>query len=251
MVLLSEPAAKPPRVLAVVPARGGSKGLPGKNLLTLASLSLLEHSLRFAATCPEIQRTIVSTDSEEIADAARAAGGEVPFLRPAELAEDGTPMWSVLRHALDAVDPDGSTYDLLVLLDPTAPAREHDDLQSALLLLGQHPDVDGAVAVAEPSFNPVWQCVVDNGGVLEHLVRAGEQYTRRQDAPRVLYICGVLYVWRTGFVRAERESWFAGRLLPVEVPRERAVAIDDDRDLKMLEALVDAGVVRLPWIESV
>ena len=81
------------RVLAVVPARGGSKGLPGKNLRRVAGLTLLEHALRFAAACPQIGRTIVSTDSEEIAEAARAAGGDVPFLRPRELARDETPMW--------------------------------------------------------------------------------------------------------------------------------------------------------------
>ncbi len=237
-----------PRVLAVVPARGGSKGLPGKNLRPLAGLPLIEHSLRFAAMCPQIERTIVSTDSEEIAKAARAAGGEVPFIRPGELAQDDSPTWPVLRHALDAVDPEGRLYDLLLLLEPTAPARLPHDLQQALAILGGDPGADGVVGVSEPEFNPVWQCVVVRDGRLEHLVPEGERYRRRQDAPRVLFVNGVLYLWRTAFVRREPESWFSGRLLPLEIDRLRAVSIDESDDLERLAALIAAETVRLPWL---
>lgn len=237
-----------PSVLAIVPARAGSKGLPGKNLLPLASLPLIEHSLRFAALCPEIDRTIVSTDSDQIAEVARTAGAEVPFLRPAELAGDETPMWSVVKHALDAVDPDGARYGLVVLLDPTAPARDPEDLRRALRALEGRQDADGVVAVAEPPFNAVWQSVIERNGFIEHAFPDGARYGRRQDAPPSTFICGALYVWRTGFVRSEEESWFRGRLLPMLIPRERAVAIDDVHDLRMLEALLAAGVVRFPWL---
>src|SRR5712691_3681546 len=108
-------------MLAIVPARGGSKGLPRKNLRQLAGLPLIGHALRFAAMCPEIARTIVSTDSEEIAGVARDLGGDVPFLRPAELARDDTPTWTVLRHALEVVDPRGEEYDRLLLVSPASP----------------------------------------------------------------------------------------------------------------------------------
>ena len=92
------------RIVAVIPARGGSKGLPGKNIRPLAGLPLIVHSIRLAQLCPAITRTIVSTDAANIAQVAREAGAEAPFLRPAELAGDGTPMWPVLRHALDFVE---------------------------------------------------------------------------------------------------------------------------------------------------
>lgn len=95
-------AAEP--VLAVIPARGGSKGLPGKNIRPFAGLPLIAHSILLAKMCPEIDRCVVSTDSEEIAQVARRFEAEVPFLRPGELARDGTPMWPVLRHALEAVE---------------------------------------------------------------------------------------------------------------------------------------------------
>ena len=88
------------RVLAIIPARGGSKGLPGKNVRPLAGLPLIAHSIRFAKTCPEIDTCIVSTESQDIAEAARQLGGSVPFMRPTELAQDDTPTWPVLRHAL-------------------------------------------------------------------------------------------------------------------------------------------------------
>ena len=236
-----------PRVLAVVPARGGSKGLPGKNLRPLAGLPLIEHSLRFAAMCPQIERTIVSTDSEEIAEVARTLGAEV-LARPGELAQDETPTWPVLRHALDTVDPDGERYDLLLLLDPTAPARLARDLEAALSALAREPAADGVVSVAEPDFNPIWQCVVERDGRLEHLVPEGARYLRRQDAPRVLFIAGVLYLWRTAFVRREPKSWFRGRLLPLEIERVRAVSIDRSEDLEALAALVAAGMVTFPWL---
>ena len=236
-----------PRVLAVIPARAGSKGIPGKNLRLLAGLPLIEHAIRFAALCPQIERTIVSTDSPEIAAVAERAGAEVPFLRPAELATDDSPMWPVLRHALDAV---GAGYDLLLLLDPTAPAREPDDLVRALAGLEAGQRSDGLVSVSEPGFNPIWQCVVERDGFIHHLVEDGSRYTRRQDAPRVLVINGLLYLWRTDFVRAEPENWFRGRLLPLEVPATRAITIDSPHELELLEALLAAGLVSLPWVED-
>ena len=112
-------------MLAVIPARGGSVGLPGKNLRSFAGLPLIGHSILFAKMCPEITRMVVSSDSEQIGDAARQYGADVPFVRPANLAQGSTPMWPVLRHALMTVEEQERTsYDFLILLDPTSPARE-------------------------------------------------------------------------------------------------------------------------------
>ena len=110
------------RVLAVIPARKGSKGLPEKNIRPLAGLPLIGHSIRFAKMCPAIDRCVVSTDSPQFAEVATRLGGDVPFLRPAELAQDHTPMWPVLRHALEHVESqDGVRYSKLFFLDPTSP----------------------------------------------------------------------------------------------------------------------------------
>jgi N-acylneuraminate cytidylyltransferase len=231
-------------VLAVVPARGGSKGIPGKNLALLAGRSLLEHALRYTASVPEIDRTVVSTDSDEIGAAARALGGDVPFVRPAELARDDTAMWPVLQHALDQVDPGGERYAFLALVDPTSPVREPATFAEALARLRDDPDADGIVSVARPRYSPIWHSVVERDGYMTHLIPEGARVSRRQDAPEVFVIDGSLYVWRTSFVRRESETWFNSRLLVQVVPN--AYSIDTPQELAELDALVAAGCVALP-----
>lgn len=236
------------RVLAVVPARGGSKGLPGKNVLPLGGLPLIAHALRFAALCPEVARAIVSTDSKEIAQVAREHGGDVPFLRPAELARDDTGPWPVLKHALELVDPDGLEFDALLLLQPSNPFRLPDDLTAMARRLAESPEADGVVSVSDPGFDPVWVSVVERDGWMEHLVPEGVAYERRQDVPRSLRINGALYLWRTAFVRREARSWLAGRHRLYEMPRTRVVDIDEAFDLELAEAMLGAGLVSLPWL---
>jgi CMP-N,N'-diacetyllegionaminic acid synthase len=231
--------------LALIPARGGSKGLPGKNVRALAGLPLIEHSLRLAALCPEVDRTVVSTESEEIASVARSAGGEV-LVRPAELAADETPMLPVLCHAVDALPE----YELLLLLDPTSPGRLPADVAAAHRLLAADPNADGVVSVSEPPFNPIWHAVVDRDGYLEPLLSEARAYSRRQDVPRVLRINAALYLFRTSFLRRETETWINGRHLILEIPEARAFHIDDEADLRRSELALEAGLVELPWLSD-
>lgn len=235
-----------PETLALIPARGGSKGLPGKNVRRLAGLPLLEHSVRLAALCPEIGHAVVSTDSADIAEVARAAGAEV-LDRPAELAQDDTPMLPVLRHALDALDPE-RRFETLLLLDPTSPGRLPEDVARAHELLTAHPEADGVISVSVPSFNPIWHAVVERGGFVESLFAEARAYGRRQDVPRVLRINAALYLFRTPFLRAARETWLDGRHLALEIPELRAFHIDTEADFRLCELAVEAGLVRLPWI---
>jgi N-acylneuraminate cytidylyltransferase len=231
--------------LALIPARGGSKGLPRKNIRDLAGLPLLEHSVRLAGLCPDVSRIVVTTDDAEIASVARAAGAEV-LERPAELARDDTPTWPVVRHALDAV---GGRSELVLLLEPTSPTRLPEDVAAAHALLAAHPDADGVVAVSEPRFNPIWECVTTAAdGVIEHLFAGGDRFERRQNVPRALRINGLLYLWRAEFVRRETERWLRGRHMPLEVPELRAISIDDEAELQLATALLAAGLVSLPWL---
>jgi N-acylneuraminate cytidylyltransferase len=240
------------RVLAVVPARGGSKGLPGKNVRPLAGLPLIGHSLRAAELIPSVTRCVVSTDSAEIARVAADLGGEVPFRRPAELAADTTPMAPVLRHALATVEAaEGRTYDVVVLLDPTSPAREPAEVESAIGLLADRPEWDGVVSVSTPSFHPVWVGVREAGepGRLERYFASGTGITRRQELDRFLRINGNFYVWRASFVRRLETSWLdEGVHGMVEIPELRAFAIDHLAEFAVLEALVEQGLIRLPWL---
>ena len=238
----------PPRVLAVVPARGGSRGLPDKNLRSLCGLPLVAHALQAAAATPSVTRAIVSTDSEEIARVARAHDGDVPFLRPVELAGDDTPMAPVIAHALDTIEAlEGRSYDALLLLDPTSPAREPAQLEAAIARLLADPDLDGVVSVSEPTFQPEWVGVRDEGDTLRRYFASGTGVTRRQDAGRYLRINGNFYVWRAASARALQRSWFdEGRYAGYEIPEAQAFSIDDEYEFRLIEALVTAGLVRLP-----
>jgi CMP-N,N'-diacetyllegionaminic acid synthase len=233
--------------LALIPARGGSKGLPGKNLLPLAGIPLIEHSIRLAALCPEIQSTVVSTDSPAIAEVARAAGAEV-LERPCELARDETPMLPVLQHALEQLDGGRRRYDLLLLLDPTSPGRLPEDVTVAHRLLAGAREADGVVSVSEPHFNPIWHAVVDRDGWLEPLLPEARRYGRRQDVPRVLRINAALYLFRSSFLRRETETWQNGRHLVLEIPERRAFHIDSGEELRLVELVLEAGLVELPWL---
>lgn len=240
------------RVLAVIPARGGSVGLPGKNLRSFAGLPLIGHSILFAKMCPEITRMVVSSDSEQIGDAARLYGADVPFVRPANLAQGSTPMWPVLRHALMTVEEQERTsYDFLILLDPTSPAREPADVTESLRRLEEHPEADGVVSVSRPVFNPIWHCVVERDGWMIDLFEEGSRYTCRQDVPPVYRVNGALYVWRATFVRREERGWRPhGKHLLYEIPERRAMSIDDLQQFEQAEILVRSGEIRFPWMKT-
>ena len=237
-------------LLAIIPARGGSKGLPGKNIRPLAGLPLIAHSILLARQCPAITEFLVSTDSPEIADVARGFGARI-LMRPAELAQDTTPMWPVIRHALDqAEQSDGRLFTYVLLLDPTSPGRLPSDIATALGRLEQTPEADGIIGVSRPDFNPIWHCVVDRGGWMTDLIPAGAAYTRRQDVPTVYRINASLYIWRTAFVRREATVWReSGRHLLHEIPETNAIHIDDADEFARADILIRAGVIRLPWLD--
>lgn len=237
-------------LLAVIPARRGSKGLPGKNIRPLAGLPLIAHSILFAKLCPEIKRLIVSTDCDEISDVARQFGADVPFQRSPELAQDDTPIWPVLRHALKAAeDLDGVSYEYLLLLDPTSPGRLPSDVSAAYRLLQGTPSADGIIGVSKPEFNPIWHCVIERDGWMTDLIEDGAKYSRRQDVPVVYRINASLYIWRSGFVRCRETDWRRNsKHLLYEIPEFRAIHIDDVHEFERAELLVKNGIILLPWL---
>ena len=236
-------------ILAVIPARGGSKGLPGKNIRPLVGLPLIAHSLRCAASCPEIARYVVSTDDEAIRDVALAHGGAVPFVRPAELALDDTPMMPVLRHALHEMERlDGRRYGSVLLLDPTSPGRLPADVAQAAQMLEGDANAAGVIACSKPSFNPFWVGAVEERGYLKPAF-SGDAYTRRQDVPPFFRINGALYLWRAEFIDAGL-SWRDAPHLMLEMPEARAFSIDDLHEFQVAEQLIASGLVDLPWLRS-
>lgn len=239
------------RLLAVIPARAGSKGLPGKNIKPFAGLPLIAHSVLLAKMCPEITRCIVSTDAPEIAAVARQFGAEIPFLRPAALAGDDTPLWSVLQHALGEVEAqEAARYDAVLLLDPTSPAREPADIAGAWERLQVSPQADGVLGVSQPDFHPIWHCVTERDGWMTDLHAEAGRYTRRQDLPKVYRINGSLYIWRAAFLRGQQaHTWRqAGRHLLYEIPELRAMSIDTADEFARAELLIKGGLIPFPWL---
>jgi len=239
------------RCLAIVPARGGSKGLPGKNIRVLAGLPLLVHSLRCAAQAKLLSRVIVSTDSEEIAAVARAYGGDVPFLRDAVLAQDQTPLLPVLANALQKVEAaEGAVYDAIVLLDPTSPARLPREIDEAIEMLAVAAEADGVVACSRPDFNPFWVGCVRDGAYLRPAFEGGSAYVARQQVPAFFRVNGSLYVFRRDFLLAAPGHVLNGKMLLLETPEERAMSIDDGRQFDRAELLIRERIVRLPWLDG-
>ena len=238
-------------LLAVIPARGGSKGLPGKNIRELAGLPLIGHSIRLAKMCSDVARCVVSTDSEEIAALARDCGGDVPFSRPKELAMDETPMWPVLQHALRATESiDQRRYESVLLLSPTSPARLPEDISRAVSLLEEDDHAVGVVAASQPRFNPRWVCIdVGANGYMRQSFPDGKLYVRRQDVPTVYRINGALYLWRRDYVEVSDEpGYFEMPHRVLEIPERRAIDIDSEVDFRLAELMLRDGLVQLPWL---
>lgn len=239
------------KVLAIIPARGGSKGIPKKNIKRLGNFPLIVYSLLFAKHCPEITECIVSTDSEEIASVALQYGGKVPFLRPPELSQDDTPMFPVLYHGLTTMEQfTGYPYDYLVLLQPTAPFRLPEDISNALKKLQSVPEADGILTVNIPDFNPLWVCVTEQNGFMSELFPLATHVNRRQDLPTVYRINGLLYIWKRQFILSNPYNFRQGKNLIFLVDSIRSVDIDTEEDFEKAEQLIQQRKVVLPWLNN-
>ena len=189
-------------VLGIVPARGGSKGVPGKNVRPLAGRTLLDYTARAARESGVLDRVILSTDSPEIADTGRRAGLDVPFMRPATLASDDTPMLPVIQHALESLAREGWSPDMIVLLQPTSPLRRPDHIRDAVTTL-RDTKADSVVTVVEipRHHSPDYVMRIDEGR-LRPFLSEGARITRRQDARPAYWRDGTVYAfWRSTIER--------------------------------------------------
>lgn len=216
-------------VLGLVPARGGSKGVPGKNIRPLAGRTLLDYAAAAARDSGVVDRLVLSTDAPEIADAGRLAGLEVPFLRPEAMAQDDTPMLAVVRHALAALGADGWTPEIVVLLQPTSPLRRPEHVRAAVALLAQSGADSVVTVVPVPAhLSPDYVMRVD-GGRLRPFLADGHRVTRRQDARPAFYRDGTVYAFRRTTV--ERTGGIYGDdCRPLIVDAEVSLSIDTPAD---------------------
>lgn len=226
------------KATAFIFARGGSKGLPGKNIRPLAGKPLIAWSIEQALAVSRIERVIVSTDSEEIAAVAREHGAEVPFIRPAELARDDTPEWMAWRHALEYLrHSDGVMPQVMVSLPATAPLRSQLDIENCLdEFAGGNADM--VITVTDAHRSPYFNMVKDyDDGTVGLVIPPSSGISRRQDAPIVYDMTTVAYVARPEFVM-NHNATFEGRVRKVHVPPERAIDIDTMLDFRIAECLL-------------
>ena len=225
-------------VVAIIPARGGSKGIPGKNLISLAGRPLIAHSIACALGVPSITRTLVSTDAEDIAQCARDSGAEVPFLRPAEISGDETPMMAVLQHALGWLRESGEAVEALVLLQPPSPLRTSESVEAAIGLF-RTSEADSVVSVAVVPHNctPGSLLKKDATGRVSPAFPEANQAIRRQDKPIFYARNGpAILVLRPSLIDAGR--LYSENTVGFEMSRRESFDIDHLEDLEIAEALL-------------
>ena len=223
--------------LYIIPARGGSKGIPGKNIKLLGGRPLIAYAIDAARGAGADDRHIIlSTDYQTIAYTARSLGLPVEYMRPAELATDSAGSRELILDAMKWADSRGIVYDCVVLLQPTSPMRTADDVKGALDLYS--PDVDMVVSVTPAATNPYYNCFeTDPESGYLHISKGDGLLTRRQDAPEAWEYNGAVYIINPESIRREALVSF-GRRIPYVMPRERSIDLDTPTDWLVAEALM-------------
>ena len=228
---------KKPKVLALIPARGGSRRLPGKNLLKLCGEPITVWSIKAAQQSKYVDRIVVSTDSDEIAEVARAAGADVPFMRPNYLASDTASSLDVVKHALNELNQKGQCYEFIVLLQPTSPLRTSKHIDESFELL-QSKDADAIVGVTELD-HPIEL----TNRLPDDLSMKGffttDSHLRSQDFPKRYRVNGAIYLVRVESLIKENTIFLSDRIYAYKMDREVSVDIDTPYDLKLADALFD------------
>jgi len=233
------------RVLCTICARGGSKGVPKKNIRPLCGKPLIAHTIETALRCKALDRVVVSTDDPEIRDVALEYGAEAPFLRSAELATDQASKWPVLRHLVRTlVDQEGYRCDVVADLDPTAPLREVSDIEACLRILVEER-ADVVITVCEAPKNPYFNMVEYEGDRVRLSKTPDRPIVCRQDAPRVYAMNASVYVMWRAFLM-EKDGIFDGVTKAHIMPPERSVDIDRELDFEFVEFLAGRRARGLP-----
>lgn len=225
-------------IVAVIPARGGSKGIPRKNLVRIAGRPLIAYTIEAARNAASVDRVLISTDDSQIADVANELGAEVPFLRPQELADDGAPMLGVMTHALAWMESQGKAVEGLVLLQPTSPLRTVDHIEEAIALFrSAHASSVVSVVEVPHQFNPVSVMKLSAQGTLSPFLRDQVIVTRRQDKPMAYARNGpVVLVCQPETIRSG--ELYGSRCIPYLMSEEDSIDIDTVRDVHLAEQLL-------------
>lgn len=226
-------------IIAIIPARGGSKSIPRKNIKLLAGKPLIVYTIETSLKC-KLDRVIVSTDDEEIAAISKKHGAEVPFIRPKELALDTTPMLPVLQHAVSYLEQDEKfRIDIVVLLQPTSPFREASDIENCIKKL-KNEKADSVVTVCEAEHNPYFVMMRFQDDNLMPLLKTVKPVTTRQDAPKVYRLNGAVYAVKRDVLMNENKI-FTDNTKAVIMPQEKSIDLDRPLDFEFADFLIKKG----------
>ena len=222
-------------IIGLIPARGGSKGLPGKNIRPLLGKPLIAWTIKQALSSKYLDRVIVSTDDEEIAEVSKEYGAEVPFLRPEELATDEAKGIDVVLYAIDWMERNDKPYDLLMLLQPTSPLRTSNDIDKAIELLFQK-NAQAIVSVCEVDHHPYWSNTLPDDGCMKDFIKPEVTNKNRQELPIFYRLNGAIYLAYSDYLK-EKRSFLGKDTFAYIMPQRRSVDIDNEVDFKL------AGIV--------
>jgi CMP-N-acetylneuraminic acid synthetase len=232
-------------VFALIPARGGSKGLPRKNIKPLLGKPLVAWSIEQAGNCAYLDRSIVSTDDPGIADVARRFGGDVPFMRPPALARDESKTSDVILHAIEYLEKNGQHFDYVCLLEPTSPLRAKDDVDRAIQTLVENDGADSLVTVGEVHCEHplIVKKIVDN--VVVPYIDNTRLIHQRQQADLAYFPYGVVYMAKVDVFK-KLQTFYTPRTMPLYIERWQNYEIDDEIDFQLVELLMERCLNRQP-----
>lgn len=226
------------KIVAIIPARGGSKGVPLKNIKLLGGKPLITWTICEASKSNYIDKIIVTTDSLEIAEICENVGAEVPFIRPKKLALDDTPSSDVILHSLDWLAKNEKIeYDLFILLQPTSPFRKSEQIDNALDLFILNHTKDCLISVREVDENPYWMKIIDDKYFLKNFIKQNNNHTRRQDLPKIYITNGAIYIMNISDFLLHG-SFNTDKTMPFIMDQESSIDIDTEIDFKLAELII-------------
>ncbi len=224
-------------MLGIIPARGGSKGVPRKNVRKIGGKPLIAHTIEAALATKGITRLVVSTEDEEIADVARAYGAEIPFMRPQELATDTSSVIDTYIYTIEQLKAEGEKVDEFAIMQATSPFRTTQDIDAAIELFHKK-SADSVISVVETEHPLAWIKTMDGQGRLAHAVQGLDALKNRQAYPKYFLPQGAVYVFNYDLFRRTREYWHPNTY-GYKMPAERSVDIDTPLDFEFATFLFE------------
>ena len=227
----------PPIILGLIPARGGSKRVPRKNLVPVAGKPLLTWTIEAGRAASRLDRLILSTDDEEIATLGRDLGVDVPFMRPSQLAGDTASGHDVIVHAVQTLAERGERFDYVVVLQPTSPLRNHQDIDDAIALL-LNKGADAVVSVCQTDHPPEWSNTLPDDLSMRDFFRPGVRQRRSQDLPTSYRLNGAIYIYNCARLLHDEIREMDNETFAYVMPRSRSIDIDEEIDLEIAELML-------------